>query len=253
MRAAALLLVATLALSGCIDAGVQLIEDARRDAGVDESTEAPTATPQGPPTPRSPTPGPSPGPTIPSPTIPSPSPSPSPSPGPSPSPSPSPIPVTPSPSPSPSPTSPTPSPSPPPTPSARPWPVKGSFVRVHVAGPESEAAALWTYSGKDWSGRCERDGEDPVPYTSKDPPHWPLFDTRSPPPEGESVKVWYLEGCSIVNRTATYSGGFAAQASSFETTWDSATGLVLSWDADGDRGRLVATDAPLAPTPARGT
>ena len=236
--------VATLALlAGCVDAGIEAIEDARErrhTAGEpQESTGTHEREPFGPPTP---TPTRAPAPATPSPIPPMPPPqSPSPSPNPSPSPSPSPSPT---PSPSPSPT--------PPSPAPASWPAQGSYVRLELwEGDGSRAWANWTYEGTDWRGRCESTGEK-RDFRARDPPHWPPFNTRDVPAVGGAVEAWYVDPCEILSLDATYAGArdgrHFATASGFATSWDARTGLVLSWEQGTAFGRLASTDAPLSAT-----
>ena len=234
MRAIPFALVAALGLlSGCIDAGIGMIEEARRERGFDDEQES-TLEPE----PFIPaTPGPVPA--TPTPARPTPTPAPSPTP----------MPATPTVTPTPAtPTPPTPAPSP------RPWPSAGSFVRVVVDAPEGRAYLNWTHDGEDWVGSCERAGQATVSYTERTPPHWPLLDTRDVPRVGEDVEVWWVDGCVIRHGDASYlgsrSGVHEASRSGFVTQWDTTTGLVRYWeevDAGGaSTGRLYATDAPLA-------
>jgi hypothetical protein len=179
-----------------------------------------------------------------------------------PSPSPSP-----SPNPAPSPTPPPTAPSPPPTPT---WPREGSTVSYTIEsgkgftdyGEDVYANATWRYHDGDWRGSCDaqvhqqfEDGNGAwtynnstfhVDYTPANPPHWPLFDTTSPPAVGGDVLVWSMEGCTIVNETMVYNGtattpewgtthtahdtDIAEQNySSFRTWWRTDTGLVDAW------------------------
>lgn len=213
--------------------------------------------------------------------------------------------VTPNPAPSPAAPSPTPPPpaTPPPPvtpPPARPapWPVEGS--RVSYAATASRlgndggyerivyANASWTYRDGDWTGTCTADVHERVAqagwthrtatraYTAESPPHWPLFNTRSPPAAGGAVQAWYLEGCAIEHADGMVYAGTDTEAvirdgqpvlvathvavapetagsQSFRTEWSSERGLVLAWDwtrwsgamSSRFEGRLVQTDAPL--------
>lgn len=262
MRPVTFSLVATLALlAGCVDAGIGMIEESRRESGVggeQESTEedAPAATPTPGPTARPPL-DPTPRETTPRP--PTPSPTPSVTPVVLPSPTPTPSPATPAATaPTPTPTlAPTPAPSPAPTPATpapRDWPVEASYVRLVVDAPDGRAYLNWTYVDDDWVGTCERAGQPVKTYHEDSPPHWPLFNTRNVPDIGEAVVVWWVEHCVILRAEAMYLGSSEgthyAEESGFLTRWDVATGLVRFWqhaDDDGTRvGQLYATDAPLA-------
>ncbi|MEA3202199.1 MAG: hypothetical protein QOE90_3627 [Thermoplasmata archaeon] len=165
----------------------------------------------------------------------------------------------------------------PPSPSApQPWPHEGSYVRYAMEAGKSFtgsdigwrafANASWRYHDGDWTGACDGvvyEGGNATPvhrtYTAAHPPHWPLFDTRSPPAVGEPVQVWILGTCAIGNDTHVFVGGnattFRAQDESppfaFSTTWSRSSGLVLSWSETRsglapthDVGWLTATDAP---------
>lgn len=185
--------------------------------------------------------------------------------------------ATPTPVPAPTPT-PTPS-----TPAAQPWPHEGSYVRYTMerlrefTGTSEQwwhayANASWTYHDGDWSGSCDGmiyDHTNPynltvVPvhrdYVASSPPHWPPFDTRTPPAVGENVTTWFLSTCAITNATHPFAGGNATtfRASeddppfAFRSTWSRETGLVLDWwdqryglAPSLNRGGLVATDAPV--------
>jgi hypothetical protein len=233
MRAVALALVLAYGLlTGCIQAGIDAIEESReeRRAREQESSEEPE--PFGPPTPpRSATPTPTPTPPV-SPVAP-------------PSPIAPPSPVAPS--------------AVTPPPRAENWPVEGSTARFVVDTWVDGRAAVrtwanWTYEDGDWTGTCEGLARD-VTYEAESPPHWPLFNTRDVPDEGEAVRVWYLWECSIARGEATYHGvtgdrHHASTSNPFDTEWDAATGLVVGWDVhDGEAGsfgRLSATDAPLS-------
>lgn len=164
------------------------------------------------------------------------------------------------------------------------WPREGSFVRVRGSASESapntfvnasQWMATWRYVDGDWVGECEgtwetdwhedsgnedTSGSFSRKLSADDPPHWPLFDTRDPPDEGESVQAWVMWGCDIESASMVYSGlddgrhraddtpEAEGNYSDFTTFWDQRTGLVLEWDwarrTSGTRGELVDTDAP---------
>lgn len=274
MRTLTVALVATLALlAGCVDAGIGMIEESRRERGSDEqeSTEpdGPPVPPPGPTSrpPRDPTPRATPPPTttppvagtpITAPATPVTTPLATPSPAtpaspPAPTPASPPAPTPASPTPPATPTPATTPAAPPATPAPRPWPTEGSYVRLVVDGPEGRAYLNWTYLDDDWVGTCERAGLPTTTYHEDSPPHWPLFNTRDVPPIGEDVEVWWVEDCMILHGQAMYlgesEGTHYAERSGFLTRWDVATGLVRFWqqtDDDGTRvGQLYATDAPL--------
>lgn len=108
--------------------------------------------------------------------------------------------------------------------------------------------ANWSYHGTDWRGRCEG-AEGDVEFRARDPPHWPLFNTRAGLEAGDDVRAWYLDGCAIRSLDATFDGASGgrlfASASGFRTSWDAATGLVVEWERAGSFGRLATTDAPV--------
>ena len=243
MRLAYVGLVATLALlAGCVDAGIEAIEDARErrhEREPEESTEPDEREPAGPPTPTRPPTAARP-PTAPPPPTPSPPPV-----------LPAPPPVTPAPPTPPAPASPPPPPSPQP-PAPRAWPAHGSHVHLEMwASDGTRSWANWTYEGTDWRGRCEG-ADGPRDFRARDPPHWPPFNTRDVPAVGGAVQAWHVDGCRILSTNATYAGmsdgRFFATASAFTTSWDARTGLVLSWERGTTFGRLASTDAPLSAT-----
>lgn len=236
-----------------------------------------------------PAPGPDP------PAVPPAAPAPAPAPGPAPaaapaapSPAPAPSPAS-SPTPTPSASPPTPPPPPPPPPPA--WPREGSYVSYSTrtsqsfAGSDQQwktyANATWTYHDGDWRGECrsttydDSDGDgnitivnETTTYSAATPPHWPLFDTRSPPAEGELVDTWYLRGCTIekdewyFRGADTHEGVATYLASSnpdeppydFKTEWSQESGLVLYWSKYrfmtsapfSTVGELTSTDAPMS-------
>lgn len=247
-----------LLFAGCVQSWERRIDEARNRTP-QESTALPNASNDSAPTVTSPTPAAAPTPTEATPTrahTPTPPPSSTPTPAP------------------PTPTSPTP-------PAPTPWPHEGSFViytmehsRSFTGSDQwyrSYANATWTYQAGDWRGTCEGtiyDHRDPRTlnvttvhraYTASSPPHWPIFDTRTPPAVGQNVTTWFLDTCAIVNETHTFAGGNAttfrageeSMPFAFNTTWSRASGLVLTWtDAryglapNVNVGHLVATDAP---------
>lgn len=221
-------------LAGCVDAGIDAIEDARerrheRDA--EESTEVDEREALGPPTPTSTARPPTPTPTAAPPTPPVPIATPTP--------------LTPPPTPTPTAVTPTPTPTTVrPTPTPAPWPTEGSYVRYEMWEPDgARAFANWTYRGTDWAGRCESSDGSSRDLTARDPPHWPPFDTRSALAVGATVRAWYLEDCRIVSLNATYDGmrdgRHYAHAAGFTTSWDASTGLVLEWVHGTASGRLA--------------
>lgn len=140
---------------------------------------------------------------------------------------------------------------------------------------ETYANLTWTYTNGDWRGECvaqrhdDMDGDNVyvveerrVTYSSSNPPHWPLMNTRNPPAVGEEVNSWTSDACALEMETWTYAGlsnGVHRAESTdadrpyhFVTTWDADSGLVLTWhhSKEGSSaprsnvGRLVATDAP---------
>lgn len=219
-------------LAGCVDAGIDAIEDARErrhDRDAEESTEVDEREALGPPTPTSTARPPTPTPTAAPPTPPVPIATPTP--------------LTPPPTPTPTAVTPTPTPTPV-TPTPTPWPTDGSYVRYEMWEPDgSRAFANWTYRGTDWSGRCESSDGSSRDLTARDPPHWPPFDTRSALAVGATVRAWYLEDCRIVSLNATYDGmrdgRHYAHAAGFTTSWDASTGLVLEWVHGTASGRLA--------------
>ena len=243
--------------------------------------------------PAAPTPAPEPAP-APSPTA---EPTPAPTPAPAPSPQPTAEPTPPAPAPSPQPTAeatpPAPSPQPTaaePTPTPTPpaddtWPREGSHVTIRGSAGESIPStfdnsstweASWTYRDGDWRGTCSgswehrwEDGSVERGTFSRtldgsNGPHWPLFNTRSPPAVGEEVQVWVMWDCGISSYDMIYSGTESSEwgtvhnaddvtvaeenYSDFDTWWDPDTGLVYEWDwsrsKSGSQGRVVSTDAP---------
>lgn len=301
-RASVLLcILALLPIAGCLGPSDEDVAERRDrstdeepldlDAEPEESTE-PTPEPATPEPTAEPTPAPTPTtpPTI-APTPPSPTPTPVPVPAPTPAPTPAPAPA-PTPAPTPAP-APAPAPTPAPTPVA--WPVEGSYVRYAVEGGQSipstftnasRVVASWVYRDGDWRGSCEgtyahdwNDADQPDrtgtlsrTYRASAPPHWPLFDTKTPGAAGSPVTAWVLSDCDIVTENLVYEtvgrtqgirngqlvttdAHFAvepADASGYSdhrTAWDTDTGLVLWWQIQhsksGTTGRLLDTDAPL--------
>lgn len=206
-----LVLVGVVLLAGCVDAGVDLIERSREDAREGRGEMEATEPPPATPV----------GPPTPTPATPA-------------TPAPAPRPVT-------------------PTPAARAWPVEGSFARYEVQDGDMRAWANWTYANGDWRGVCALVGHgarEETRYRAGAPPHWPPLDPRAPPPVGDDVQTWWLDGCGIESGPHEYEGRddgrHVATGRGFHTAWDVTTGLVVGW-RDGDAvGRLVATDAPLA-------
>ena len=289
MRALPLVvLLLALLTPGCIQMLSDELEEAREEfpdpsaADGDNGTAPPPATP-------SPTPG-TPAPATPSPTPPSPATPSVPSPA-TPTPTATPTPPPPAtPTPTPTPPSPPTTPATPPSPTPPPpaaWPREGSHVRYHATvervasdgsyRQEERAEAAWTYRDGDWTGTCTVEvrervagrGEETTTrtrtFTASDPPHWPIFNTRSPPAPGGAVTTWLLDGCDIEHLDdAVYQGtdteaGAAthvaaypeARDEDFRTEWSRASGLVVTWDwirwgatTTHVRGGLVATDAP---------
>ena len=204
---------------------------------------------------------------------------------------PTPPPPTPTPPP-PTPTPPPPTPTPP-SPEPQAWPHEGSFVRYRVTvfegSPDGSYNAAtftnvtWTYTNGDWRGTCdgtrtEQFREDAPTTTAvhhdfvaSDPPHWPLFNTRSPPEVGGDVTAWFMKGCNIqqlerryagtdtepttVNGQPTTADTFVAtdyddgSPDDFRTEWSRDSGLVEYWSWSqrhtSTRGDLVDTDAPM--------
>ncbi|HEX2021920.1 MAG TPA: hypothetical protein VHH36_04360, partial [Candidatus Thermoplasmatota archaeon] len=187
---------------------------------------------------------------------------------------------------SPTPPPPTPSPTPSPTPTPTSWPREGSHVsyRVHVGegSPDGSYDAdrwtniTWTYANGDWRGECvgqkrERLRDQPeqwtelrATFTASDPPHWPPFNTKSPPAVGGTVEAWFLQGCGFNRLDREYAGTDSRDGAptfvatdfddgspdDFRTEWSQRTGLVLEWDWSQRHtrttGRMTSTDAPLA-------
>ena len=142
------------------------------------------------------------------------------------------------------------------------------------------ANATWTYRNGDWHGECvatihdDSDGdgtveirEERATFSASSPPHWPLFNTRSPPAVGERVTTWYMHECEIrsdedwyYRGTDEHNGVATHLASSnvdeppydFKTEWSQENGLVLYWQKYrfmtsapySTRGELTSTDAP---------
>lgn len=290
LRVALALLAVLLPMAGCVDA---LLEDEGTfpvDGDESVNDELPTnATPIVRPTPTTSTPPPTPT-TMPTPASPPPA-------GPTPSTPPPPPPASTTP-PSPTPTPPPPPPTPTPTPTPTAWPRDGSFVTIAIEGRQSfsgtdqgwtqTARATWTYRDGDWHGACEgtrtsRDAEGQTTtttfshaFTASDPPHWPLFNTKTPPVLGEDVDTSFMSGCAIEQEAYTYRGPDTEPATvsgaprvarthvatsdegdipyDFRTEWSQTTGLVLTWSKVrgygtqapwSTSGRLVDTDAPL--------
>lgn len=286
-----LLVPATLLLAGCTSEPEQSGEDESNDSlPVDEVPFSHPPEPTATPAPASPTP-----PAVtnpPAPPAPSPPPA-TPTPVASTPPPPPPSPTPPAPSPTPPPPSPTP-----PTPAPAAWPHEGSYVRYAATASRSSydggyqqrdrAEATWTFTNGDWRGTCAIQTSEYVShrgwenrtgtraYSPASPPHWPLFDTRSPPAQGEAVTVWYLDGCLPTSEEGDFAGtdteattrnGQPAQAATYvavepagsemqdlRTEWSRASGLVLTWSYQrmGSSmtatfaGHLVDTDAPLS-------
>lgn len=257
----------------------------------DESTEPPAdpVPPPAAPAPAEPAPA-SPAPPAPAPAAPAPGPAtPAPAPSQPASPPPSPAPTPPSPQPASPPPSTTPQPA---QPSA--WPREGSYVtyqfRRYSGSPDSsysqedEGTVTWTYRNGDWTGACTYTSEEFVRergwmnrtgserLTASNPPHWPPFNTKNPPAQGQRVETWYIDGCRPVpqdfmlyagteTESATVQGRAVRAAthlaedaddgspSDFRSEWSRSTGLVLYWEWQRSysnlSGRLVDTDAPL--------
>lgn len=205
-------------------------------------------------------------------------------------------------------TTPTPTTQPPPTTTTQPapttttpapqaWPREGSFVKYTFREGQAFGGSdqrwteygnvTWTYRNGDWHGVCEMqrydfsDGETwentthTREFTASSPPHWPPMNTRSPPPVGSEITVWYVQGCALDQETLIYRGTTTEattvngqpyvasthhaeddwppeQPMSWDTEWSAATGLVIYWGYSrggmaphSDSGRLVDTDAPL--------
>ena len=245
------------------------------------TTAAPTAT-----TPLTPIESPPPPPAEPTPVAPPP---PAPTPPP---PAPTPPPPTPTTAPTPPPPSPTP---PPPTPTPPPpsWPQEGSYVRYRVTMDEgspdgsfnadTDTVVSWTFTNGDWRGVCEgtrtTQYRDEAPTTETlhreitvdSPPHWPLFNTKSPPAPGGTVTAWFMKGCDIQQLERRYVGTDAESVTvsgatrsvdthlaedfddgspdDFRTEWSQDVGLVAYWDwaqrNTHTRGDLLDTDAPM--------
>jgi hypothetical protein len=209
-----------------------------------------------------------------------------------------PTPVAPEPTPvAPAPVAPPPSPTPP-SPAPTAWPHEGSHVRYTATvvrnsydggyRQEDSAEATWTFTGGDWRGTCtvhtrefvsgrgEQESTGTRTYSASSPPHWPLFNTKSPPAEGQPVTVWYLDRCAIESMDAAFAGtdtepttrmGQSVQAATYvasepagtsenqglRTEWSRASGLVVTWShqrmgsvmTTTFQGELMDTDAPL--------
>lgn len=291
-------LACSLLLTGCVRMAQDSIDQARgpdnltseapqeSTAGNDTPTSAPEATtpeattPQATPTPSSPTPTPPPATSTPPPPAPTPTPPP-----------PSSTPPPPAPTPTPSPPTPTPSP----TPAPQAWPHEGSYVKYRIdsggSAPDgswserTQATASWTYHNGDWTGSCEgthaeywafndswTNSTRHASYTAAHPPHWPPFDTKTPPAVGQPVVGWGLSGCAIEKKdydldftgsesepvirngqaalVATYKAESPADSvpRSFVTEWMRESGLVAYWHWQyhyaHDFGDLIDTDAP---------
>lgn len=284
MRGVVLPLVAALVpMAGCVDALLAPEPDESVDVTLPGTTAPTTTTPAATTTPvTTVTPTPMPGPT------PTPTPTTQPTPTPTP-PTPS---TTPTPTPTPAPT-PTPTPTPMPTPDLE-WPREGSTVtfRAHTrqsfSGSEQRFAtyvnATWTFSDGDWGGVCtgnhhntDDGGTETITpvhreYRASDPPHWPLFMTRSPPAEGQTVTAWRLDGCDLEPEEWSFVGEdevdwgsgtvatYRAESDErdipydFAVEWSQESGLVLEWSKIrghgtmapwSSSGALIATDAPL--------
>lgn len=233
MRRALPFVLALAVLAGCVDVGIDAIEESRerRQEREQESVEwLEEREPVGPPTPpRAPVPAPSPA-----------APTPRATPAPPPTPLPTPTPATPTPAPP----APTPTPTAAPTPAPASWPVRGSEVRLEMWDADaSRAWANWTYGGSDWRGRCASSEGESREFTARSPPHWPLFNTREGLVVGGSLRAWYVEDCRIRSLEATYDGlvdgRHRAHADGFTTSWDPQTGLVLEWERGASMGRLA--------------
>ena len=145
------------------------------------------------------------------------------------------------------------------------------------------ANATWTFTNGDWRGTCDgtryeqfRDQpETATPihrdFVASSPPHWPIFNTQSPPAAGGEVEAWFLKGCFIQSLERRYVGtdteattvnGAPRTANThaaedwddgspddFRTEWSRAEGLVVYWSWSQrhtfTRGDLVDTNAPL--------
>lgn len=146
------------------------------------------------------------------------------------------------------------------------------------------ANASWTYTNGDWHGACDEqtysytwssyqtpdwhNSTRHVVYDAAHPPHWPPFDTTTPPAAGSTLKTWYLQGCTIeavdfqvfagtdsepvsVNgQTRTVPTFLATDThdgspNDFHSEWRRDTGLVVMWtwaqSNTGQSGRIVDT------------
>lgn len=142
----------------------------------------------------------------------------------------------------------------------------------------SQWSATWTYRDGDWRGTCggtwHHDWYDDTPdrtgtftrtFEASNPPHWPLFNTRSPPAPGSPMMVWVMRDCEIFSTEKVYTGtethptwGLQHNAddtqeaedhySDFDAWWDPDTGLVHAWRwaqlHGGSSGQVTSTDAP---------
>lgn len=142
----------------------------------------------------------------------------------------------------------------------------------------SKWTAEWVYRDDDWHGTCEGSwtttweddrverGTFSARFEASDPPHWPLFNTKTPPAKGGSVEAWYMWDCRIGSAQMLYDGtvdhgewGTTHTAqdtqeaeenySDFDTHWDPESGLVIDWkwarSHSGTSGRVTSTDAPV--------
>lgn len=185
-----------------------------------------------------------------------------------PTPTPTPTPALPPPDPTPTPPIPTPSPTPTPTLPPNDWPREGSTVSyqaTYATGApdgsffqEAIATATWSYANGDWTGACDgetreywasndswQNGTRHVAYSGANPPHWPPFNTKTPPPQNEPVRTWFLRGCDITfadfqvyagtdteNGVATFvaTDNNDGSPNEFRSEWRQDSGLVVTWD-----------------------
>jgi hypothetical protein len=146
------------------------------------------------------------------------------------------------------------------------------------------ANASWTFTQGDWHGTCDAhviswyEFHEPqwnnstyhVVYDAAHPPHWPLFDTTTPPAVGATVTGWYLQGCGIESNTydfvfrgsdALSVPGHAGPLATYNATspddgvprdhrtqWLQGSGLVvyalMQWHYSHAWTELTGTDAP---------
>jgi hypothetical protein len=141
------------------------------------------------------------------------------------------------------------------------------------------ANATWTYHDGDWTGSCSQQDDSwwqsndtwyntttTFAYSPQHPPHWPPFDTKSPPAVGQNLTTWFLSGCAIQSSTNMYNGTGTASTTvngapttvptftaveyptyapySFSSAWRQDSGLVLSWaiaeENSGGDGKLTS-------------